>query len=92
LHRGGLDVRFLADDESGPRRPHRGRLRLALTDDLLEGRQRLVVLERGAVALHVTVAERMELLDELGVRELDPMLLELLPELVYPLLRHWRHL
>ena len=38
--------------------------------------------------LFTSIAERMELLDELLVGELDPVLLELLGELVNPLLRH----
>jgi hypothetical protein len=39
------------------------------------------------VALHV-VAELMKLIDELRIRELDAMLLELPAQLVYALLRH----
>jgi hypothetical protein len=78
----------LADDEPGARRPHRGRLGPALREDPLIGGRGLVVLERGRVALDLRVAELVELLDELLVGELDPMLLELLPELVDALLRH----
>jgi hypothetical protein len=80
-------VRPLAHDEPGARGADRGRLRLPLADDLLERGVGLIVLEGGRVALHV-VAERVELLDELLIRELDAVLLQLLPELVDPLLGH----
>jgi hypothetical protein len=89
---GWLGVSLLAHDEPRARRLHGRRLRLFLTDDLLEGRGGLIVLERGAVALHVGVAQGMELIDELVVRELDSMLLQLLAELVDTFLRHCPHL
>ncbi len=60
---------------------------LRLPDDLLVGGHGLVVLEGRGVALHV-VAQGVELLHELLVRELDPRLLELLAQLVHSLLRH----
>jgi hypothetical protein len=86
-----LHVRPLPHDEARPGHLDRCRLWLFLADDLLEGRGCLIVLERGAVALHVGVAKGMELIDELVVRELDSMLLQLLAELVDPLLRHCPH-
>jgi hypothetical protein len=80
-------VRTLANHEPRAGRADGRRLRLFLADDPLERGLSLVVLERGRVALHV-VAERVELLDELLVGELDAVLLQLLSELMDPLLGH----
>jgi hypothetical protein len=81
-------VRLPAHDEPRSGRADGRRLGLALADDLVECGGRLVVLERGRVALHLEVAEGVELVDELLVGELDAVLLQLLAELMNPLLRH----
>jgi hypothetical protein len=76
-----------AHDEALGRHRRRGLLRLALVQNLLDGGGRLVVIQRGRVALDV-VTERSELVYDLLIVELNAVALELLGDFMNALLRH----